>query len=149
MKALFLTVPLLFLLFQSLFSAESVNFRGKRINGSQEDQIRQPNEDIEQMVQKDDTQKERSKNSVSAGGGDSERKERTEPDNVLIGEIFQMLEILIDLLPFKFDDQHLSDISGVDQEREENSKEGDKRFKTFNDFVKSKFQPLRPNRQNK
>ena len=149
MKALFLTVPLLFLLFQSLFSAESVNFRGKRINRSQEDQIRQPNEDIEQMVQKDDTQKERSKNSVSAGGGDYKRKERTEPDNALIGEIFQMLEILIDLLPFKFEDQHLSDISGVDQEREENSKEGDKSFKTFNDFVKSKFQPLRPNRQNK
>ena len=145
MKALFLTVPLLFLLFQSLFSAESVNFRGKRINRSQEDQIRQPNEDI----QKDDTQKERSKNSVSAGGGDSKRKERTEPDNALIGEIFQMLEILIDLLPFKFEDQHLTDISGVDWEGEENSKEGDKSFQTFNDFVKSKFQPLRPHRQNK
>ena len=149
MKALFLTVPLLFLLFQSLFSSESVNFRGKRINRSQEDQIRQPNEDIAQMFQKDDTQKERSKNSVSAGGGDSKGKEKTEPDNALIGEIFQMLEILIDLLPFKFEDQHLSDISGVDQEMEENSKEGDKSFKTFNDFVKSKFQPLRPNRQNK
>ena len=143
MKALFLTVPLLFLLFQSLFSVESVNFRGKRNNQSQEDQVLQANKDIgktsERMLQKDGTQKERPKYSVS--GGDTRKRE----ERAINDEILQLLETLNSLLAFKFQDRQLNDNTGVDQE--ENSKEEDESFKTFSDFIKSKFQLFRPNWQ--
>ena len=143
MKALFLTVPLLFLLFQSLFSVESVNFRGKRNNQSQEDQVLQANKDIgktsERMLQKDGTQKERPKYSVS--GGDTRKRE----ERAINEEILQLLETLNSLLAFKFQDQQLNDNTGVDQEEKVNSKEEDEGFKTFYDFIKSKFQLFRPN----
>merc|ERR1712192_12569 len=153
MKASFLTLPLLFLLFQSLFSSESVNFRDKRVSSSsEEDQLGPANEDIrtlgeeKMLLHKNGTRKESSKHTDLQPQQVlmkpiSKTKEMTEVENVLDDEILHLLETLNDLMEFKFHELHLADNSGVDQEKKEKvkSKEGDVSFKTFNDFIKSKF----------
>jgi len=163
MKASFLTLPLLFLLFQSLFSSESVNFRDKRVSSSsEEDQLGPANEDIrtlgeeKMLLHKNGTRKESSKHTDLQPQQVlmkpiSKTKEMTEVENVLDDEILHLLETLNDLMEFKFHELHLADNSGVDQEKEEKVKfkEDDVSFKTFNDFIKSKFRPNQQNKQSK
>ena len=165
MKAPDISVLLLFVLFQSLLSTELVNFRTKRSNDakqSQEHPLQRANENIrkiaEEMLRKKSGVKESSKskdfpeefeiNTARANGGDSKRQEEEKLENVLSEEIFQLLEILNDLMTLKFEDLQLSDNPGVVQEEEiqPREKEGPS-FKTFDDFIKSKFQSDRPKPQ--
>ena len=165
MKAPDISVLLLFVLFQSLLSNELVNFRTKRSNDakqSQEHPLQRANENIrkiaEEMLRKKSGVKESSKskdfpeefeiNTARANGGASKRQEEEKLENVLSEEIFQLLEILNDLMTLKFKDLQLSDNPGVVQEEEIKPREKDgPSFKTFDDFIKSKFQSDRPNPQ--
>ena len=165
MKAPDISVLLLFVLFQSLLSTELVNFRTKRSNDakqSQEHPLQRANENIrkiaEEMLRKKSGVKESSKskdfpeefeiNTARANGGDSKRQEEEKLENVLSEEIFQLLEILNDLMTLKFEDLQLSDNPGVVQEEEiqPREKEGPS-FKTFDDFIKAKFPSDRPKTQ--